>query len=194
MHTDRREVICWNSSLSAAGDWERCASEVEGSMEIAIRHAELRDSVALQEIHGQIESVMGTLQIPFPTEDAWKKRLESVPEGSVSLVAEVDGKVVGHSVVICHFKSPRRKHVGELGMAVHRDWKRKGVGAALLKALVDLSDNWLGLSRIELTVFVDNEAAVELYRKYNFEIEGAHKKYAFRNGEFVDCYCMARLR
>lgn len=137
---------------------------------------------------------MGTLQVPYPTEEAWKQRLETIPEGSVSLVAEVDGKVIGHAAIICRSKSPRRKHVGEIGMAVHPGWKRKGIGSSLLEALLDLSERWLNLSRIELTVFVDNEAAVGLYKKYGFEIEGTHKNYAFRDGEFVDCYCMAKLR
>ena len=163
-------------------------------MEITLRHAEPRDSIALQEIYSQTESVMGTLQVPFPTEDAWKERLQNIPPGSVSLVAEVDGKVVGHAAIICSAKSPRRKHVGEIGMTVHAEWKRRGVGTALLQALVDLSERWLNLSRIELTVFVDNEAAVGLYKKFGFEVEGTHRKYAFRNGEYVDCYCMARVR
>jgi putative acetyltransferase len=163
-------------------------------MNIDIRHTEPRDSLALQEIHGQIESIMGTLQVPYPTEDAWKKRLENIPDGSVSLVAEVDGKVVGHADIHFSSKSPRRKHVGEVGMAVHREWTRKGVGSALLAALVDLGERWLDLSRIELAVFVDNQAAIELYKKHGFEVEGTHKKYAFRDGEYVDCYCMARVR
>jgi L-phenylalanine/L-methionine N-acetyltransferase len=30
--------------------------------------------------------------------------------------------------------------------------------------------------------------------KFGFEIEGTHRRYAFRNGEYVDAYSMARLR
>lgn len=163
-------------------------------MDILIRHTEPRDSIALQEIHGQRESIMGTLQIPYPTEDAWKNRLESLPERSATLVAEIDGRVVGHAGLICRANSPRRMHAGEIGMAVHRDWTGKGVGSALLEALVNLSDQWLNLGRIELFVFVDNEPAIGLYRKFGFEIEGTHKNFAFRDGKFVDTYSMARIR
>ena len=55
-------------------------------------------------------------------------------------------------------------------------------------------EKWLNLARIELTVFTDNEAAIALYRKFGFEIEGTLRKYAFRDGEFVDAYAMARIK
>ncbi|MDI5568757.1 GNAT family N-acetyltransferase, partial [Salmonella enterica subsp. enterica serovar Kentucky] len=42
------------------------------------------------------------------------------------------------------------------------------------------------VERIELTVFVDNEPAVAVYKKYGFEIEGTGKKYGLRNGEYVE--------
>lgn len=163
-------------------------------MNIQIRHAELRDAAAMRDIHSQIESIWGTLQIPYPTEEAWKKRLETFPEGSACLVAEVDGKVIGSAAIMCRNKSPRRRHVGEIGMAVDREWARKGVGSALLKALIDMGEKWLNLSRIELTVFVDNQAAISLYKKFGFEVEGTHKNYAFRDGKYADCHSMAKIR
>ena len=70
----------------------------------------------------------------------------------------------------------------------------RGIGAALLGALIDTSDNWLNLKRLELTVFVDNEPAVRLYQKFGFEIEGTRRAAAFRDGQFVDMYEMARVR
>ena len=86
------------------------------------------------------------------------------------------------------------RHVGSIGMAVRDDWQGKGVGTALVEAALDLADNWLNLTRIELRVYVDNSAAVALYKKFGFEIEGTHCRLAFRNGEYVDAYSMARIR
>jgi putative acetyltransferase len=43
-------------------------------------------------------------------------------------------------------------------------------------------------------VYTDNEPAVRLYKKFGFEIEGTLKKYAYRDGEYVDVYAMARFR
>jgi len=79
-------------------------------------------------------------------------------------------------------------------MMVRDDWQGKGVGTAMMQAVIDLADRWLNLTRIELTVFTDNESAIALYRKFGFEIEGALRKYAFRDGEFVDAYATARVK
>jgi putative acetyltransferase len=89
---------------------------------------------------------------------------------------------------------PRRRHVGDMGMMVRDDWQGKGIGSALMAAMVDLADNWLNLVRIELTVYTDNAAAVGLYQKFGFAIEGTLRRYAFRDGEYVDAYTMARVR
>jgi putative acetyltransferase len=86
------------------------------------------------------------------------------------------------------------RHVGSIGMAVRDDWQSKGVGTALMEAALDLADNWLNLTRVELRVYLDNSAAVALYERFGFEIEGTHRRLAFRNGEYVDAYSMARMR
>jgi putative acetyltransferase len=63
-----------------------------------------------------------------------------------------------------------------------------------MEAALDLADNWLNLTRVELTVYTDNAAGIALYEKFGFEIEGTHRRYAFRNGEYADAYSMARVR
>jgi putative acetyltransferase len=63
-----------------------------------------------------------------------------------------------------------------------------------MEAALDLADNWLNLTRIELRVYVDNAAAITLYEKFGFEVEGTHRRLAFRDGEYVDAYSMARLK
>ncbi len=68
--------------------------------------------------------------------------------------------------------NPRRRHVGQIGMAVRDDWPGKGVGSALMQAADDLADKWLNLIRLELEVYTDNEPAVRLYKKFGFAVEG----------------------
>jgi len=43
-------------------------------------------------------------------------------------------------------------------------------------------------------VYVDNTAAIALYEKVGFEVEGTHRRLAFRDGEYVDSYSMARIK
>ena len=64
----------------------------------------------------------------------------------------------------------------------------------MMQACVDLADNRLGLTRLDLRVYVDNEPAISLYERFGFEVEGTHRRFAYRNGEYVDAHVMARLR
>ena len=55
-------------------------------------------------------------------------------------------------------------------------------------------DNWLNLKRVELHVYTDNARAIHLYEKFGFVTEDTHRAFAFRDGEYVDAYSMARVR
>jgi L-phenylalanine/L-methionine N-acetyltransferase len=163
-------------------------------MTITIRRTEPGDYEAIQRILSGPKATWGTLQLPFPSLEMWRKRLAEPPEGLIGLVACADGEVVGQLGLHTSPNSPRRRHAAELGMAVRDDWQGKGVGTALMQAVVDLADRWLNLSRLELEVYVDNESAIRLYKKFGFVVEGTLKQFAFRDGQYVDAYTMARLR
>ena len=45
-----------------------------------------------------------------------------------------------------------------------------------------------------MAVYVDNAPAIRLYQKFGFEAEGTLRGYAFRAGQYVDSFFMARLR
>lgn len=161
---------------------------------IIVRRAEPTDAEALRQVYTYPRVIWGTLQLPFPSVELWRKRLAEPPEGMYALVACVEDQVVGNLGLHTSPNRPRRSHAAEIGMAVRDDWQGKGVGTALLQAAVDMADNWLNVARLELTVFVDNEPAIRLYKKFGFVVEGTLAKYAFREGEYVDVYVMGRLR
>ncbi|MDX1522519.1 MAG: GNAT family N-acetyltransferase [Anaerolineae bacterium] len=163
-------------------------------MTIIIRHTEPTDYDAIHRIFTHPKTVWGTLQVPFPSAEQWRKRLAEPPEGLYGLVACIDDEVVGQLGIHTFPSRPRRRHVGQLGMAVRDDQQGKGVGTALMQAAVDLADKWLNLTRLELEVFTDNVAAIRLYEKFDFTIEGTLVQFAFREGHYVDAYLMARLR
>lgn len=162
-------------------------------MTVTIRRAEPGDFAAVHQIYLCSNVIAGTLQLPFSSVETWRKRLEPV-EGVFQLLACTEQEVVGHLGLHTFPNSPRRRHVGAVGMAVRDDWQGKGVGSALLQAAVDLADQWLNLSRLELEVFVDNAPAIHLYQKYGFVVEGTAVDFAFRAGQYVNIFRMARLR
>ena len=160
--------------------------------EIVIRHAEPKDYDAIRQIHAQPEVYHNTLQVPHPSLEMWQMRLGDQP-GIKQLVACIDDIVVWH-LTIDVAQRPRRSHVADFGICVGAQWHNRGVASALIRTMIDMCDNWLRVDRIELTVFVDNEPAIAVYKKHGFEIEGTGKRYALRNGEYVDAYYMARMK
>jgi len=160
---------------------------------IAVRRAELRDAEALCAVMGAPGAQSGTLQMPMPSVEMWRKRIADQPQDDYFLVAEVDGEVVANASLHVAGRT-RRRHAAAVGMSVRDDWHGKGVGSALLARIVELADRWFDYRRIELTVYTDNAAALALYRKFGFEIEGTLRQYALRDGAYVDAYAMARLR
>lgn len=168
-------------------------TNLEGTKYI-IRRAEPSDLEAVKRIFMGPKVTWGTLQLPYALSDAWRKRLQEPAEGYYGLVACMDGEVVGELGLITYPNVPRRRHAAGLGMSVRDDWQGKGVGSALMQAAVGMADKWLNILRLELEVYTDNEPAVRLYKKFGFVVEGTLRCFAYRDGQFVDVYAMARLR
>ncbi len=160
---------------------------------IVVRRAEPRDAEAVHAIFAGPKAIAGTLQLPYPSVELWRKRLTEVSPFDYVLVATIDSDVVGNLGLHEAGKTPRRRHVGSIGMSVRDDRQGRGVGSALMKAAIELADGWLNYQRLELNVYTDNLSALALYRKFGFVIEGTFRAYAFRDGQYVDSYSMARF-
>ena len=87
------------------------------------------------------------------------------------MVARLEGKVVGYGGIWVIFNEA---HLTTL--AVDEPYRRCGVGAALLKALMTRSAE-LGARRISLEVRPSNHAARSLYKKFGFKARGIRKGY-----------------
>ena len=106
-------------------------------------------------------------------------------------VALLNSKVIGWCDVI---RKPQAavQHVGVLGMGIHPDHRRQGVGTQLIQTTIAKAwDN--GLTRIELTVRADNVAARTLYQKHGFIQEGLQRRGFSVDGEYFDVISMALL-
>jgi putative acetyltransferase len=160
---------------------------------IVVRRGEPSDADALHALFMGAKATAGTLQVPYPSVDEWRHRLTNYPAQDYLLVATIDSELVGHVALHAMAKSPRRRHLAGVAMAVRDDRHGRGIGSALMRAAIELADGWLNYRRLELTVYTDNLAALALYRKFGFAIEGTCLAYAFRDGCYVDAYLMARI-
>ncbi len=165
-------------------------------MSITVRRATPRDAAAFARIMGDPAVYPGLMQLPFTNEDIWAERLAEAcapAKPDLLLAAALDDEVVGTAGLHPVGAQLRRRHVLMLGISVAPAAQGRGVGSALMAAMCDYADNWAGALRLELTVYPDNAAAIGLYRKFGFLVEGTHRAYAMRDGQYVDALCMARL-
>ncbi|WP_316014185.1 GNAT family N-acetyltransferase [Roseobacter sp. HKCCA0434] len=160
-------------------------------IDLVIRAPRPDDAAALATLLSLPGVRHGTMRLPHVGEAEAARRLDA-PAGVHLLVAERGGTLIGDAALIRG--KDRRAHVAGLYVAVHDDHVGQGVGTALLSALIDLADNWLGLTRLELEVNTDNAPALALYRRFGFEIEGTKRRDALRDGRLIDNHMMARLR
>ncbi|MBQ9926570.1 MAG: GNAT family N-acetyltransferase [Lachnospiraceae bacterium] len=73
----------------------------------------------------------------------------------------------------------------EFAIALREKARGKGIGVKASERLLDIGFGEMGLHRIYLTVFADNEAAIRLYEKIGFTMEGELREHIYRDGEYV---------
>lgn len=160
---------------------------------VTIRSQEPRDAEQVSALMGSIGTFEGTMQLPDMPVASRIEYLQKVDHQSCKLVALDGDRIVGAAGLHASGNSLRRSHVRMLGIGILRDWQGQGLGRRLIVRLLDWSDNWAGVLRVELQVHADNDRAMALYRSMGFVEEGRHRAYALKNGRYIDVLSMARL-
>jgi putative acetyltransferase len=105
----------------------------------------------------------------------------ALPQGKEQIIASAT----------LHFNSMEAlQHKGCLAITVHDDYQNIGIGTALLQYLIEIAKS-RGLKKVWLTVNVDNERALNLYRKLGFMVEGTLRKETCYEGRYTDEFHMA---
>ena len=109
------------------------------------------------------------------------------------LLAKVDAEVIG-AISIKSSSQFRISHIGTVFIAVKKDYWGYGIGSILLDEVISWAEEMDMLKRLELTVQVRNQTAINVYKKFGFEIEGTQKRGARTDkGEWLDLYYMGKL-
>ena len=120
--------------------------------------------------HQHLDAIFAIESVSFS--DPWTRDdfMEEALYGP-SIVALEGQEVVGYATM--------RKIVTEghiCNIAVHESHRQKGIGSALLDALVKAAVSH-GIAGITLEVRVGNRAAMALYHKHGFKVEGYRKDF-----------------
>jgi len=106
-------------------------------------------------------------------------------------VAEKDNQLIGY-LAAYGGRYKRNRQTVYIVTGILQDFTSQGLGTKLFEQL----EGWAKkrkIHRLDLTVMVHNEAALALYRKIGFEIEGRKKHSLYINDSYVDEYWMAKL-
>lgn len=117
-------------------------------------------------------------------------KAHSDPNVSLLIVAIDDGRLIGMLDAEIH-RNSQRSHCTNFGMSVLNEYRRHGIGSALLTELF-LWAKHQHLKRIELEVFSNNLSAIRLYKKMGFLVEGIKKEAVQVGDGYVDIVHMVR--
>jgi putative acetyltransferase len=183
--------------LTGGGTIDRGGTAVAtATASITLRRALPDDAAAIVRVNSEPDVLANLLQVPYASVEAMRTRLAEQQQPGrtdLQLVAELGGEVVGCAGLHPAGTQLRRRHVMGLGIGVARAAQGRGVGKALMAAMCDWADRWGHVTRIELCVFIDNERAIALYRRFDFRVEGTLRAFALRDGVYADVFAMARL-
>jgi UDP-4-amino-4,6-dideoxy-N-acetyl-beta-L-altrosamine N-acetyltransferase len=88
-----------------------------------------------------------------------------------------------------------RDQKAELGIMIGETTQRgKGIGEESLRLLIAYTFDQLNLRKIKALAFVDNLAAIRLYEKCGFRLEGTLKDEAFKDGQFKDVVILGLIK
>lgn len=161
---------------------------------VVIRACEPHDAQRIKDIFSQSSVFKMALDLPFTSLKRWEDFAASGNGYDVfCFVACIDDVVVGCSRLVM-YKKICQKHVGSFGVFVDEKYRLNAVGNKLMEAIIDFSENWLAILRLEVTVSVGNKICLNMCKRYNFEIEGISRKFAYSYGEYIDVYRLARVK
>jgi GNAT superfamily N-acetyltransferase len=154
----------------------RAARTDEWSRLRDIRLRALRDA---PEAFGQTHE-----EVANASEGDWRAWIEGwgASHAHVAFIAEEGERWIGMAVGDVH--DPRADHAHLFAMWVDPSMRHRGVGAALVEAVVAWTRE-LGLSGIHLTVAQQNPAAGRLYERFGFVRNGASRP--IRDGSPLRC-------
>lgn len=146
---------------------------------IEIRDVETCDAASvldyLMELQSEKLDTISRMQIPsLKSEQDWIEGAIDAEHDAIFLAWNNDA-VIG-MLDVQSGKCPHNRHAGMFGMSVARDWRQRGVGTRLVRAVLERSGSWQDFCRLELNVVPWNTGAISLYEKLGFEHEGRKRK------------------
>ena len=167
--------------------------------ELLIREAEVHDASSVIALLDQIghESSFTSLDENGIAMSESEMELfidqQAQSENQITLLAFLNDELVG-VVNITADQRPRVRQIGDVFLGIKKAYWGNGLGSILMEEAIEWAQSSGSIRRLQLTVQKRNTAAVHLYEKMGFIIEGLQERGAYiEGGEFLDVYLMGQL-
>ncbi|MBG9986401.1 GNAT family N-acetyltransferase [Facklamia sp. DSM 111018] len=112
-------------------------------------------------------------------------------ERSILLVIEVDEQIIGIANLAV-LDNDKQSHVAEVGISIIKEYWGYGIGRIALESLIEFATS-VGIMVLTLEVVIENQRAINLYKRLGFEIKGTLSK-RLRSGQlYFDSYVMEKI-
>ncbi|PPD30629.1 MAG: GNAT family N-acetyltransferase [Hyphomicrobium sp.] len=160
-----------------------------------IRLATLIDIPAIATIYQpQVIEGTATFELAPPDQAEMRRRFETITaSGFPYLAAETDGRLAGYAYAQAFRARPAYRFTVEDSIYVAEGVQGRGIGKALLSALVDRCTD-LGFRQM-IAVIGDSERqapSIALHRALGFKVVGALPAVGFKHGRWLDSVQMQR--
>ncbi|HLZ76493.1 GNAT family N-acetyltransferase [Phenylobacterium sp.] len=159
-----------------------------------VRPATETDAAALAEIYGDaVLHGFGTFEEEPPTAADMDGRRRAVQDkGLPYLVAEIDGRVLGFAYAGPFRPRAAYRYTLEDSVYVSPDAKGKGIGRAVLSAVIEACEA-LGIRQLMAVIGdTENAGSIGLHRSLGFEQTGVGRSVGFKHGRWVDIVHMQK--
>ena len=159
-----------------------------------IRSSKAADMPAIAEIYGyHVHNGLASFELLAPSIDEMtQRRADVISRNFPYLVAELDGRVVGFAYASLYRSRPAYRHTLENSVYVHRDFVGRGMGRALLDAVVEGCVKTGARQLIAVIGDSGNKASIKLHAACGFKRSGTLKAVGFKFGQWVDSVTMQR--
>jgi phosphinothricin acetyltransferase len=161
---------------------------------MVVRDATEQDMAAVQAIyaHHVLRGLATFEETPPSTEEFLERRASALAQGLPFLVAEAEGRIAGYTYAASYRPRPAYRYTIEDTVYVAPGLDGRGIGSALLPALIARCE--AGLWRQMIAVIGDsgNAGSIALHRRFGFQPVGTLASVGLKLGRWVDTVLMQR--
>jgi len=163
-------------------------------MDFVVRDARDGDMARVQSIyrHHVLHGAASFEEQPPSTEELMRRRADLLARGLPYLVAEADSDVIGYAYATPYRSRPAYRFTIENSVYVDHRCSRRGIGRALLAALISRCEAGDWRQMVAVIGDRDNAASIELHRNLGFSSVGTLHAVGFKFGRWVDTVLMQR--